>query len=190
MKKYSNHEIIEGIKNNNTKIITYVYTEIAPKIKNMIIRIGGNNSIAEDLIQDALEDIYYKILKKDFYLTCKFSSYLHQICKNQWFQELKRNKAFINNPEKIINEVHEEISISNPYHEKENEIYKKHFEQLSKDCQKILEMHFNNKSIDVIKSEMGYTDNHYTTDRKYRCKESLKRRILNDPNFKKISNER
>jgi hypothetical protein len=65
----------------------------------------------------------------------------------------------------------------------------KHFKELSKDCQRILILHFNETPIEEIQKIMNYQNTHYTMDRKYRCKKSLIQRITNDPKFKSLKNE-
>ena len=69
------------------------------------------------------------------------------------------------------------------------DLFNKHFDALSKDCQKILSMYFNNFSVEDIRAAMNYKDLHHTADRKYRCKKSLINRIVNDPLFKRLKNE-
>lgn len=70
-----------------------------------------------------------------------------------------------------------------------SELFNKHFKDLSKDCQKILSMYFNNFSVEDIRTAMNYKDLHHTADRKYRCKKSLINRIVNDPLFKRLKDE-
>ncbi|MFW5820638.1 MAG: hypothetical protein ACOCWA_05070, partial [Bacteroidota bacterium] len=54
---------------------------------------------------------------------------------------------------------------------------------------KILRMYFEGKKSTEIKKYMKYSSIHHTMDRKYRCKASLIRRIMNDPEFKEINDE-
>jgi hypothetical protein len=70
-----------------------------------------------------------------------------------------------------------------------DELFQKHFAELSADCQKILRMFFLNHSVEEIRQAMSYSDLHHAADRKYRCKKSLIRRITNDPLFKRLKNE-
>jgi hypothetical protein len=69
------------------------------------------------------------------------------------------------------------------------DLFNKHFNQLSEDCRKILTMAFNDRSVEEIRSTMNYKDLHHAADRKYRCKKSLIKRIVNDPLFKRLKNE-
>jgi len=62
-----------------------------------------------------------------------------------------------------------------------------HFNTLSEDCKKVLELHFKHKSLADICEIMGYKDVKYAADRKYRCKQYLFNRIINDPKYKKLT---
>jgi hypothetical protein len=50
-------------------------------------------------------------------------------------------------------------------------------------------MFFNDCSVEEIRSALNYKNLHHAADRKYRCKKSLIKRILNDPLFKRLKNE-
>jgi hypothetical protein len=70
--------------------------------------------------------------------------------------------------------------------EKLTALYKNHFNQLSRDCREILRMHFNGATLQEIMEKFGYNSEHYASDRKYRCKQSLYNRIRKDPKYKEI----
>lgn len=145
--------------------------------------------MARDIFQESLIIIYRKVSQGQLELHCKFSTYIYAVAKRLWFQERRKIHSRLNH-RNDFQEVAEEPEI--PEYESRSpvkELFFKHFEQLSKDCQKILIMHFNKARIEDIQREMNYSNPHYTMDRKYRCKKSLIQRILNDPNFKSIQNE-
>jgi hypothetical protein len=77
-------------------------------------------------------------------------------------------------------------SITKEMHMVENEkikIYQKHFLSLGDDCQKVLRLFLRKISLREIAEIMGYKTEKYAKTRKYECKEELKNRILNDPNY-------
>jgi hypothetical protein len=74
--------------------------------------------------------------------------------------------------------------------EKILDLFNHHFSQLSEDCQKLLRLHFGKVSLAEIREIFGYSSEHYTSDRKYRCKQSLYNRIRKDPKFKEIKDGR
>ena len=188
MKNYSDEQILNGIIKHDSRIINFVYQSYYPMIERMISNLGGDSSQAKDVFQEAIIIIYRKVTAEELSLCCKFSTYLYSICKKIFIQELKSpanaKNARINLPD-IVCEPESGAGLDMLVYE----IFEKHFNELSESCQKILRLHFNRASIEDIRSIMGYNNAHHVMDRKYRCKRSLIKRILNDPKFKEIKNE-
>ncbi len=188
MKNYSDEEILNGIIKHDSRIINFIYQSCYPMIERMISNLGGDSSQAKDVFQEAIIIIYRKVTSENLSLCCKFSTYLYSICKKIFIQELKSpvnaKNARINLPD-IVCEPESGAELDMLVYE----IFEKHFNELSESCQKILRLHFNRASIEDIRSIMGYNNAHHVMDRKYRCKRSLIKRILNDPKFKEIRNE-
>ncbi|MEN8155348.1 MAG: sigma-70 family RNA polymerase sigma factor [Bacteroidota bacterium] len=187
---YSDKEIIPGIRNHDSAILEYVYITYFPVIEGFVIHNQGSRDEARDVFQEAMIIVYKKIRKGDLELTCKFGTYLYAICKNVWIQERKKYRL---HDEKLR---HQPMMVNDPGPDEDpllqrhlNELFDRHFNQLSKDCQKILSMFFNHHSVDEIMQAMNYKDLHHAADRKYRCKKSLIKRIMNDPLFKRLKNE-
>ena len=187
MKEYKDREILEGIKRHNHKIINFIYDNVLPIIENMIVNSGGNISHAKDIFQDAMIIVYRKIRNEGLWLNCKFSTYMYSICRNLWLQELKHGDKVSKNSIHLIDIVNEPDAESD-YRNEIHRIFDTHFQSLSPDCQKILNLHFSKISIEDIRKLMGHSNSHYTIDRKYRCKQSLVKRIMNDPRYKEIEN--
>lgn len=187
MKEYKDQEILEGILNNNHRILNYVYEKNLPGIEKLVRRSGGQESQAKDIFQDCMLIVYRKIKSKDLKLRCKFSTYFYSICKHLWYQEVKYGDRILSNSQRL----NEDFLVEEPESEYTKliyEVFDKHLEELSDDCKKLLELHFKNYSIDEIKELMNYKDSHYVMDKKYRCKKSLVKRIMSDPQYKELSN--
>jgi RNA polymerase sigma factor (sigma-70 family) len=182
------NKLIIGILENNNRILLKIYDECYPMVEKMVINTGGMPENAQDIFQDAMIVAYNRIVSGKFELTCKLSTYLYAVSKRLWIQEKRKNtrrRLSIDQAPDIVEEpANYEIQSSNL-----TEIISRHFMELSKDCQKILKMHLNKVNISKIQNVMGYDTAHYAMDRKYRCKKSLIKRIVNDPKFKSIKNE-
>ena len=190
MKPPSNSELIKGIRHHDSAILQYVYDHHYPIIEGYITHNQGTREQAMDIFQDAMIIVYKRIRSGNLELSCKFSTFLYAICKNLWIQERKKHlqRAEKLRQHKLV--VHDPGPADDPLLQKHlTDLFNKHFEALSKDCQKILSMYFNNFSIEDIRAAMNYKDLHHTADRKYRCKKSLINRIVNDPLFKRLKNE-
>lgn len=180
--------IIRGILEHQNRVISLVYKECFPMVEKMVINHGGDHDQAKDVFQEGIIIVYRKLLTGELKLTCKFSTYLYAICKKLWMQEKR----------KIFTRMKAQSFGLDMVEEPEPNIYKNqrikkllhnHFRELSKDCQKLLLLHFNKTPTEEIQRIMNFKDTHYAIDRKYRCKKSLMNRILNDPNFKSIQHE-
>ena len=190
MKLPSNTDLIKGIRNHDSSILRHVYDVHYPIIEGYITHNQGSREQARDIFQDAMIIVYKRIKSDELELSCKFGTYLYAICKNIWMQERKK---YLQRAEKLRQqplEVHDPGPADDPLLQKHlTDLFNKHFDALSKDCQKILSMYFNNFSVEDIRAAMNYKDLHHTADRKYRCKKSLINRIVNDPLFKRLKDE-
>ncbi|TFH20973.1 MAG: sigma-70 family RNA polymerase sigma factor [Bacteroidia bacterium] len=190
MKLPTDNELIKGIRHHESPVLDYVYDTYYPIIEGYIIHNQGSCEEARDIFQEAMIVVYNRIKSDQLELTCKFGTYLYAICKNMWIQERKK---YLLRAEKLKQQplvVNDPGPADDPLLQNHlSHLFNKHFGDLSEDCQKILSMYFNNFSVEDIRTAMNYKDLHHTADRKYRCKKSLVKRIVNDPLFKKLKNE-
>jgi len=190
MKLPTDEKLIKGIRNHESPVLQYVYDTYYPIIEGYIIHNQGSRDQARDIFQDAMIVVYKKVRLGELELTCKFGTYLYAICKNMWIQERKK---YLHRTQKLREQaqmVHDPGPADDPLLQNHlDHLFNKHFADLSEDCQKILSMYFNNFSVEDIRTAMNYKNLHHTADRKYRCKKSLVKRIVNDPLFKRLKNE-
>lgn len=182
--------LITGIREHNSAILKYIYQVYFPMIEGFVIHNQGNREHAKDVFQEAMIVVLKRVRSGELELTCKFGTYLYAICKNIWIQERKK---YLLHAEKLRHQplvVHEPDPLDDPILQKHlTRLFERHFNELSRDCRKILMMDFNHASTEEIRSAMNYKDLHHASDRKYRCKKSLIKRIVNDPLFKRLKNE-
>ncbi len=188
MENNRENQVLKGIINHDSTVINHLYESCFPQVEKMIINFGGDHGIAKDIFQDAMLILYRQVSEGKIQLRCKVSTYLYAISKNLWIQEYKARKYLQNSSFYPVDEVNEPDS-ENELELKLREIFDKHFSKLSEDCQKILNMVFSGKKTSEIKKALRYKSKHHTMDRKYRCKASLIKRIMNDPEFKELNNE-
>jgi RNA polymerase sigma factor (sigma-70 family) len=186
MVQFSDEQIIKGIVNSDQSVLKYLYHTQFDKIRKYILRRGGDPGIIKDIFQEALLIIFTKIRNEDLYLTCSFSTYFFAICKNLWFHELRLRRKISTDIGLSENLVEEPEPVSEIVPELKK-LAEYHFGRLSEDCKKVLELHFNRRSLAEICAIMGYKDVKYAADRKYRCKQNLFNRITNDPKYKRIT---
>ena len=190
MKSYSDEQILKGIMRHDNLILQHIYKQFYYKINYFVKKNSGNEEDANDIFQEAIIIIYRKIKENDLvFKTSSFEGYLFSVCRFLWLKQLHKRKL-----EK------EKISETIPYQEdlydenlvmlvEKNEkygLYQKHFNTLSTDCQKLLQLFFEKVPLREIARIMGYKGEKYAKKRKYKCKEILINRIKHDTEFKKI----
>jgi len=189
MPTYSTEKIIEGLRNQDNDIIRYIYKTSYPAIEHHIKENRGKKEDAKDIFQEALIIIFKKIKNEELVLTCSFSSFLYSVCKHQWYKILTKRKKLPIIYVSSLDGYAYNPGLNEKTERKKLKLFEYHFNRLSKDCQKILKLHFSGVSIAEIMKKMGYTGKDHTMDRKYRCKKSLFNRIENDKTFKETQDE-
>jgi RNA polymerase sigma factor (sigma-70 family) len=189
MKEYSAQEIIKGISGRKSRVIHYVYKSCFPDVRKLILTNGGNEHDAQDIFQEGLLKVYLKITGKGLELNCKFKTYLYSVCRFLWLNELEKKKVRQHDripPDEIIDDRTANDRI------RENaglKLYERHFRELGKECQKVLNMHFRRASLEQICVAMGYKSTAVAANKKHQCKKSLMEKIYNNPDFRKLSDE-
>lgn len=185
---YSDEAIVEGLRLRSDFIIKYMYQEIYPMIRYLIVKNSGNDEDAEDIFQDGLIVVFKKIREHELDLSCSFRTYIYSVCRNIWLQKLNKRKQYI----REFSDIESYIDLPDKvdqFQEEEMEkyrLYQQHFLTLGEDCQKVLLLFMKKQSLKEIALEMGYKTEKYAKTRKYLCKEELKKRIINDPKCQKF----
>lgn len=186
---YSNLDILNGIRRNDTIVLQYIYKNFYSKINFFIKKNSGDDDDANDIFQEAIIIIFRKLKANELVLDCTFETYLYSVCRFLWLKQLEKRKI-----EK------EKIKDNHDYHEdiyddglekvadlnERYRLYQKHFVNLGKDCQKILQLYFDKVPLKNIAQIMGFKSEKYAKKRKFKCKEYLIKSIKQDLEYNKI----
>jgi len=201
-KKYSNKEIIAGVKNKDNDVLKYIYKEYFNQIYQFLVK-GGmlNKSDAEDIFQEGLVILWGNFQNNKVKMKYNFYTYFSGICRNLLMERLELEYKMTNessiNFDQIPNEKEEIIS---PYYpltgfetfnktEIKYKLFAKHFIKLKDDCKRVLKMAYTGISYDEIAEIMGYKKGTFAKNKKHRCKEYLINSITKDRLFKLLKNE-
>jgi RNA polymerase sigma factor (sigma-70 family) len=177
---YSDAEMLAGLRSRNEKILRAYYKLFYSGVRHFVLKNNGGDEDARDLFQDVLLVLFQKVRNESFILTCALGTYLFSVSRILWFKELNRRKH-ISTSSFMLEEyadferdIHETAELNERL-----EIYRKNFDSLSLDCQKVLRYFIEGMSIAEITRKMGYRSDQHTKNRRYRCKQSLIRQIKN-----------
>ena len=185
MKHLTTEEILDGIRDKNNDILTFVYKKYYPFIKRFILNNSGNKQDAEDIFQETIVMIYRKVEEGQLSLDCSFKTYLYSVCRILWLKELERRKLIKNNNMELKNIVDPEVKFLLEDGDLEKKkLIQEHLMHLKENCRQILTLFYAGVPISEITEILGMSSTANTRQRKNRCKEKLIESLKKDPRFK------
>ncbi|MDO9615503.1 MAG: sigma-70 family RNA polymerase sigma factor [Bacteroidota bacterium] len=189
MTDYTNLELLNGILRNDTIVLQFIYKNFYSKINFFIKKNNGDDDDANDIFQETIIIIYRKLKANELALDCTFETYLYSICRFLWLKQLEKRKIEKENikdnhefNDEIYDDSLEKVTDLND----RNRLYQKHYANLGKDCQKILQLYFDKVPLKTIAQMMGFKSEKYAKKRKFSCKEYLIKSVKQDLEYKNI----
>jgi RNA polymerase sigma factor (sigma-70 family) len=186
---FPDKEILDGLREKRTECIRHLYREYFPLARSIVENNSGSRQDAEDVFQDAIVTLYQKILTSPLNLNCSLKTFFYSICRNIWMQRLDRKWRLLYQ-DVLTHEPVDETGVSimeiNEERLERTRLYQMHFLSLPADCQKILSMFLSKISLKEISVAMGFKNASYAKTRKYLCKNMLRKKIMNDPNYQRF----
>jgi RNA polymerase sigma factor (sigma-70 family) len=189
-KKYSDDEIVAGIRTSDKKVIASIYTDYYPSIEYIIVRrLKGSSEMSQDIFQDALEVIFTTIVSDlSFRFTYSFAAYLRTICVRLFIKKVGKNKAEQHNFNDIPLVDHEPGVLEMLIRDDKVKLFEQHFLELGELCREILTFVLEGYSNKEITKILQLSSDRFTANRRLKCKESLFAKIYSDPKFKELKN--
>ncbi len=173
----SDQETFLELKSNNNHAYEILYKFYYPSVKNFIVKNNGSEADAKDVFQETLLVLLEKVPKDDFNLTSSLKTFIFAISSNLWLKRLRDSnkmvKTEIGTYEKYLSD----------YEEAEQEIHQdssnkivRVFKMMTHKCMVLLKaIFYDEKNIDTITKEYGYTNKHNAQNQKYKCLEQARK---------------
>ena len=179
---------MEGILENDPKILGRLVEDMLPMVKALVEKNGGTIDDSKDVFQDAILAVYDKVKQKDFKLRSKFSTYFYGICRNIWGNRLqKKSSSEVAIPEHAKYIAGEDYGLD--YEEIERRALRdKAFALLEKDCQEVLLLYYQKIKMKKIAEIMGYKSEGYARRKKGICVEYLVKFAKQQAGYQELCN--
>ncbi|HRI20382.1 MAG TPA: sigma-70 family RNA polymerase sigma factor [Panacibacter sp.] len=178
---------IEALVNNNTELLSEIYTRFAGKIKLLVVQNAGSETDADDIMQDALVAIYHKAVSGNFVLTCPFEAFLYTVCKNLWLMQLrKKSRQPVTNSGDMQYDTGTDVFKEAEAVIKNNErrlLLEKKFDELGEGCRKVLELAWSGKPLEEVAALLN-NSYAYIRKKKSECMGKLSELVKQSPEYK------
>jgi RNA polymerase sigma factor (sigma-70 family) len=178
-KKLSDISIIEGVRNQDVKILNWLYDSYFSTIKNHVLSNSGSEDDVYDVFQDTIIVLYNQIKDDNLNLNTDLKGYFFGISRNVWNAQLRKKQRTV---ELEIDLPDDEISEDqhDPVLER---IISRVFPQLKPDQQLVLQLFSDGITYEEIAIKMNLKNETYARRKKYLCKEALLELVKADPEY-------
>lgn len=168
--------VLEGIRNSNSKVIKKLYEEAYPMIFKLVTANNTDASETREILQQAMIVLYEKSLDVSFELTCAPSTFLYAISKNILLKRFRQagNTTALNETHYEQFEAEAEGEEQLVLNERQELLYQL-LETVGQSCKKILSLYYFEKlKFEEIAERLNYTNAANAKNQKYKCLKKLK----------------
>ena len=178
-KKISDIEILEGVHNQDSKVLNWLYDNYLQSVRKHVLTNSGSIEDVSDVFQDTIIILYKQISEDHLNLTTDLKGYFFGIARNVWSAQLrKKQKTF-----ELEFEIADEEGSDDLFDPIPEKIVSRVFQKLKPDQQMVLNLFSEGLSYEEIASKMNLKNEIYARRKKYLCKESLLELVKEDPEY-------
>ena len=177
--KLTDRSIIEGIRLQDEKVLSYLYDHYFQTVKNHVLRNSGSVDDVSDLFQDTILALYQQVSDNSLILTSDLKGYFFGIARNIWSAQLRKNKRIF----ELNIDIPDEDDSDESFDPALEKILSRSFQKLKADCQTVLKLFYEGISYEEIAFIMNLKNETYARRKKYLCKEALLEIIKKDPDY-------
>lgn len=185
MKEYTDNEIIECLRNRQSYVVHWLSDRYMPMIRLMVYQKGGTTEDARDIFQDGLIIMLEKLDDKKFNLTCKFKTFLYCVCEHLWKTILEKRQSAANYLNRRSEPESEKDFTDMIDYQMYEQIIQDVFKTLDPISKKILTLYWQEKSLQEIADQFGYTYG-YVRKKKCEAQGELTEKVKRHPGYMRI----
>ena len=181
-KKYSDSDIIDGIRRQDSRILTWLYDSWYEVVRDHLKKNSGSDDDVYDVLQETVVILYKQVTGENFNLTSDLRGYFFGVARNVWNTQL-RYRSRLTSLETDPVDFAETDEAAGATLER---IVMRSFALLGEDCQMMLNLFSEGFSYEEIARKMGLKNESYARRKKYLCKEALMEIIKTDPEYQDL----
>lgn len=169
-----------------SQVLKYLYSITDKSLRDFIIANNGTQSIADDILQDAIIVWYEKVKNQEFRLQTTISGYIYTVGKYIWYSKQRKNKEIV--AADFTNAFDKDDFIEQDFElfqiDKTN-LVSALLDEIGKPCRKILtESIYMKKSMQEIAESNNLKNEQVARNKKSKCLQKLRKIVETSPYFK------
>ena len=177
--KISDINIINGVRNQDDKILNWIYDNYFQSVKNHVLGNSGSDDDVPDVFQDSIIVLYNQITEDNLNLTTDLRGYFFGIARNVWSAQLRKKQRTI----ELEIDVPDEEDSEEQYDPVLERVISRVFKKLKPDQQMVLNLFSEGHSYEEIALMMDLKNEVYARRKKYLSKEALLELVREDPEY-------
>lgn len=179
---HTDQHLLEALAAGDRKVTAQIYRQQGSVLIKWIVQRGGTHMDADDVLQEAMVVLFEKAQDASFRLSAALGTYLFAVGRHLWLKKLQQNRK---SPENQALHTGDDEGIDSAYEEDIQALAEKegHYEQLSQalvllgePCSSLLKaFYLEQKSMQEIAQEFGYTNPDNAKTQKYKCLNRLRK---------------
>jgi RNA polymerase sigma factor (sigma-70 family) len=162
-------KLLSGDSKTVNRALTAIYHHNFKQVRKFVLANSGADEDARDVFQEGMMIFYFNLLAKKFEQRSAISTYIFSICRNLWFQRLRKEANATLLAEDGLSVESSEINPS---------LLPGLLKELKEECTRLLTgFYFDGKSIRELMIEFSLGSEQATKNKKLRCMEYLIRKI-------------
>jgi RNA polymerase sigma factor (sigma-70 family) len=178
-KKYSDINIIEGVRKQDDKILNWLYDNYLQSVKSYVLKNSGSSDDVSDVFQESIIALYRQITDDNLNLTTDLKGYFFGIARNVWNAQLRKKQKTV----ELEVDLAEEENNDDQSNQILERVLSRALQKLKPDQQLILNLFSEGDSYEEIAIKMDLKNEIYARRKKYLSKESLLEIAKKDPEY-------
>lgn len=179
---HTEQQLLTALAKGERAATSHIYQQHHNTISSWIVKNGGTTDDGADIFQEAMVVLYEKAQNEDFRLTCKIGTYLFAVGKHLWYKKVQKQQRQPGNlPDKAgvddeTDWTYEDDINAHKERETHYEQLNVALDQLGEPCRSLLKAFYHqDKSMQEIATEFGYTNTDNAKTQKYKCLARLRK---------------
>jgi RNA polymerase sigma factor (sigma-70 family) len=170
-------DIVDGLREGDNLAVKVLYKNHYPAVLNYILKNNGNTEVAKEIYQQAFVVLVEKLQDEKFTLSASAGTFLFAVSKNLWLAQLKERKRFSDKDADAQDFVNIPLDMNEILIKEEQfSILYKCLDEIGESCKKLLSgFYLDQKTMETLAAELGYTNSDNAKNQKYKCLQRLKK---------------